>query len=248
MSYNSRTPFLALPLGSAVPATQLIVLCFAGVVCVGPLAIYLCWLAGVNRRPAPTVVAGAWDFARLYAALSGFVLVGGVVLLSLVQTDSRFVARGDWAQLQVNWEQERVNWTLTMVGYLTLVIGVAALVAASRARLLCVYNVAPADADKAVEEALEKAGLPTVRHGNRWGDGIPLVEVVPFHGTAHVGIHLLSNSRATRDELERHLRPALLALAAPDNPAAPWLTSLASGTVMVLVGFVLFGVYLTLTR
>jgi len=224
------------------------VLCFAGVVCVGPLAIYLCWLAGVNRRRTPTVVTGGWDFARLYAALSGFLLVGGVLLLSLVQNDSRVLARGDWAQLRVNWGQERVTWTFAMVGYLLLVIGVAALVTAARARTLSVYNVTPAAADRAVESALEKAGLPTLRHGNRWGDGVPLVEVAPFHGAAHVGIHLLSNSRQTRDELERHLRPALEALPAPDNSAAPWLTSLASGAVMLLVSFVLYGAYLTVFR
>ena len=231
-----------------MPASQLMALCFAGVVCVGPLAIYLCWLAGVNRRPHPTVVSGVWDFARLYAALSGVVLVGGVLLLTLVQSDSRFLARGNWEQVKANWGQEWVNWTLVMVGYLTLVLGVSALVAAARARLLCVYNVDPADADRAVEDALEKAGLPTARHGNRWGDGIPLVEVTPFHGTAHAGIYLLSNSQATREELERHLRPALEALPSPDNPSAPWFTSLASGVVVLLLGFVLIGVYLTMTR
>lgn len=229
-------------------APQLVVLSFAGVVCIGPLAIYLCWLASVNRRPTPTVVSGPWDFARLYAALSGCVLVGGAVLLSLVQGDGRLLARGDWTQVRAHWEDDRVNWTLAMVGYLTLVVGVAALVAAGRSRTLCVYNVSPADAERVIEESLEKAGLPTVRHGNRWGDGIPLVEVVPFHGAAHVGIQLLSNSQRTREELYRHLRPALATLAAPDNPAAPWLTSLASGVVVVLVGLVLFGSYLTIMR
>jgi len=232
----------------AVPASQLMVWCFAGVVCVGPLAIYLCWLAGLNRRATPTVVAGAWDFARLYAALSGFLLVGGVLLLSLVQDDSRLLARGDWAQLRVNWGQERVTWTFTMVGYLVLVVGVAALAASTRARTLSVYNVSPADVDRSVEAALRKAGLPAARQGNRWGSQIPLVEVSPFHGTAHVGIHLLSGSRPTRDELERHLRSSLTDLPAPDNPAAPWLTTLASGAVMLLVAFVLFGAYLTLMR
>lgn len=231
-----------------MPASQLMALCFAGVVCAGPLAIYLCWLAAVNRRPHPTVVSGTWDFARLYAALSGFVLVGGVLLLTLVQSDSRFLARGNWEQVKANWGQEWVNWSLVMVGYLLLVVGVSALVAASRSRLLCVYNVDPADADRAVEEALEKSGLPTTRHGNRWGDGIPLIEAAPFHGAAYVGVTFLSNSRATREELERHLRPALESLPAPDNPSAPWLTSLASGVVVLLIGFVLIGIYLTMTR
>ena len=37
-------------------------------VCVFPLMLYCLFLAGLNNRPRPTLVAGSWDFAMVVLA------------------------------------------------------------------------------------------------------------------------------------------------------------------------------------
>src|SRR6476661_8012817 len=98
--------------GLPVGFTFILVLCLAGVFCLAPLAIYFLWLAFVTRRDQPTVISGPWDFVGLVAGLSGFILFGGGLVLSLVQSNFRYWMRGNFESLRAAWGQEKVTWIL----------------------------------------------------------------------------------------------------------------------------------------
>src|SRR5437660_9698053 len=142
----------------ADPLTFFLVVCVATVLCLPPLAGYLLWLTVLTRRERPTVVSGAWDFAGLLVGLSGFLLFGGVLLLTLVQSNFRFWTRGNFEAIKGSWGQEKTSWALVVVGYLVLVIGGAYLTLASRRRSLVVYNIDPERFEAVLAEVFENLG------------------------------------------------------------------------------------------
>ncbi len=217
-------------------------ICFASLACLLPATFYL-----VNKKPHPTVVSGRWDFVLVLAALSGFLLVGGALLLTLVQSDTRFVLRGNFEHMREGWGENSAAWLFVAVGYLLLVVGASALTLTNRSRWLSVYNIEVAVAERAVGTALERSGIrDTTRYGNRWTHGPAILEIVPFRGMGHVTIQLLSASSETRAEIERHLRSELVAAASADNGAAAWLGTLAATGVLLnlcLVGMALYFLY-----
>lgn len=212
--------------------------CFFTLFCIAPVSFYLCWLAGVNRREKPTVVAGSWDFAAVFGALSGFLLVGGVMLLSFASGDGRLFTGGNVDRLKTVFEQQWLTWLLLLVGYVGLVVAAAAAGASGRRHWLAVYNLDGDVAGRVVDAALERSGLTARRVGNLWADDRRLVEARTFHGTGHTTIRILCPHARQREEIERHLRGELAAAETGPGPAAPWFTSLAVGSVILVVGLV----------
>ena len=220
--------------------------------CLAPVSFYLCWLSGVNRRDKPTVVGGAWDFASVMIALSGFLVVGGVLLLSLVSNDGRLFTGGNIDRLKMVFELQWLTWLVVLVAYVGAV-GLALLVGMNgRRSTLAVYNLDADAAERAIDAALERSGLTARRMGNLWAETAPggrrLLTARTFHGTAHTTIRLVCPDVRVREEIERHLRSELAATETGPGPAGPWFTSVAVGSVIVVVGtvgliayFVFFG-------
>lgn len=213
-------------------------------VCLMPITFYLCWLGAIHKRSQPTVVSGRWDFAIVLAALSGFLLVGGVLLLTLVQSDSRFVFRGNFEQLRQGWEQSQGAWLFVVVGYILLIVATASLTLVNRSRWLSIYHIETHAVELAIERALHGANLGNAaRYGNRWAKGPGIVEFAPFAGMNHATIRLLSETVEARDEVERHLRAELGKIVShPGSPGA-WIGTLAGAGVLLslcLVGMTLF--------
>lgn len=217
---------------------QFITACFFALFCLAPVSFYLCWLAGVNRREKPTVVAGSWDFAAVFGALSGFLLCGGLLLLSLAAGDGRLFTSGNVDRLKSVFEQQWLTWMLLLVGYIGLVGAAASAGAGGRRKWLSVYNLDADAADRVIVTALERSGLTAKRQGNLWADDRRLVEARTFHGTAHTTIRIVCPHDRQREEIERHLRSELAAAETGPGPAAPWFTSMATGTVILVVGLV----------
>lgn len=225
-------------------ARQFIAFCFASMFCLAPVSFYLCWLAGVNRRERPTVISGTWDFAAVILALSGFLIAGGVLLLSLVSNNGQLFTGGNVDRLKVVFEEQWMVWLMILIGYAALV-GIAATAGAKgRKHWLCVYNLDADAAERVIELALERSGLTARRQGNLWADDRRLVEAKTFHGTAHTTIRILCPHDRQREEIERHLRSELAAAETGPGPAAPWFTSAAVGSVIAVVGLVALIAYL----
>lgn len=208
--------------------------------CNTPLALYLSWIARLTRRERPTVVSGPWDFVGLVAGLSGYVLFGGGLILSLV--DSRFRwywLHGNFASLRDTWGQEKVTWVLTALLYLAGVVGWIALVLAARRRSLVVYNVDPAAFEATVAEVFEQLNRPVERRGNLWVGGVPLFELDRFPGGRTVTLRWVAEDHLLFQDVERLLREAVRNVPADENPATVWVT-LAS-VVTGLFALICFG-------
>lgn len=221
---------------------QFVTICFSVLFCLAPASFYLCWLAGVNRRDKPTVVGGTWDFVGVLAALSGFLIAGGGLLLSLVSNNGQLFTDGNVDRLKMVFETQWMTWLSILIGYAALV-GIAATVGAKgRKHWLAVYNLDADTAERVIDAALERSGLPARRQGDQWVEQTPggrrLVEAKTFHGTAHTTIRVVVPHDRQREEIERHLRSELAAAETGPGPAAPWFTSIAVGSVIIVVGIV----------
>lgn len=210
-----------------------LVVCLAGVCCLGPLALYFLWLSVLTRRDRPTVVSGGWDFAALLAGLSGFVLFGGGLFLAVIQSNARFVLRGNVEALRDAWGQEQVAWVLTVALYLMVVVGAVVFALPGRRRTLVVYNVDPGQFEVTLTELFDHLGRPVERRGNLWVGGSPLFELEPFAAGKTVTLRWVSDDQHLFQEVERQVREAMLTLPAGENPAARWFASAVASCVIV---------------
>jgi hypothetical protein len=229
--------------------TFILVLCLAAVFCLAPLSVYFLWLAFVTRRDRPTVLAGQWDFVGLVAGLSGFVLFGGGLVLSLVQSNFRYWMRGNFESLRAAWGQEKVTWILFAVLYLLVVVGWIATTLAGRRRSLVVYNVDPSAFETVLAEVLEQMNRPVERRGNLWVAGEPILELDRFDGGRTVTLRWVSEDRLLFQETERLVREAVRNLPANENPASRWLMACSVGAgVSAALSFGLLTYALSLVR
>jgi len=209
--------------------TFILVLCLAGVFCLAPLAVYFLWLSFVTRRDRPTVISGQWDFVGLIAGLSGFILFGGGLVLSLFQSNFRYWMRGNFESLRAAWGQEKTTWILLALVYLLMVIGWIALTLAARRRSLVIYNIEPAPFEATLGELFEQINRPVERRGNVWVSGVPLCELDRFVGGRTVTVRWLADDRLLFQEIERLVREALRNVLPEDNPATRWLLASSIG-------------------
>jgi len=214
----------------------ILVVCLAGVFSLAPFSMSLLWLAVLNRRGRPTVVSGAWDFAALVAGLSGFVLFGGGLLLTLLQSNARFLMRGNFEALRNAWGQEHLTWVTLVALYLVVVVGGAALTFAARRRSLAVYNVDPGQFEVTLAEIFDHVGRPAERRGNLWSAGVALCDLDPFPAGRAVTLRWLSDDLRLFQEVERHLRDAAPSLGGGgEGPPARWCMSGAIGSLSIVV-------------
>lgn len=221
-----------------------IVACLASVVSLVPLLIYLIWLSILSRRSRPTVLAGPWDFAALLAGLSGFILFGGGLLLSLMQSNVRFLMRGNFEALRDAWAKEHLAWVLTVLVYLMFALGGSFLALQARRRSLVFYNIEPEAFETVLAEVFDQLGRPVERRGNLFVGGVPLCEVTPFPAGRTLTLRWLSDDALLYQEVERHLREAVLPLAPAENPATRWFSSAVVGLSSVTVFLVVMILYM----
>ena len=212
-----------------------LVFCLGAVFSLAPLAIYLLWLATLNRRIHPTVLAGGWDFAALLGGLAGFILFGGGLFLSLLQSNARILFRGNVEAMRDAWGQENVTWVVTVAVYLLIVVGSVLLTLASRRRTLVVYNVDPGQFEVTLSEVFDEMGRPADRRGDLWVVGGPVLELERFQAGRTVILRWLSDDRHLFQEVDRHIREAMLSLTGGDNGSARWLMSAAIGSLCLVV-------------
>lgn len=221
----------------------ILVVCLAGVFSLAPFALYLLWLVTLNRRDRPTVVAGRWDFAALLGGLSGFVLFGGGLLLTLLQSNVRYWMRGNFESLRQAWNQEQVAWTLVAAAYLIVVVGGALLTLAARRRTLVIYNIDPGQFESLLGEVFEHSGRAVERRGNVWAAAAPLLELEPFPAGRSVAVRWLTADTVLTQEVERQIRSAVPSLSAAESQPARWLMTGAVGSLSVVVFCVVLLLY-----
>src|SRR5687768_10963759 len=129
-----------------------------------PLALYLLFLSFLNQRERPTLMSGPWDFACLMLGLSGFLLVGGPVVLSLFDSTLRsHLFSGNFQQMRTAWDANSRIWSLIAASYLALLILCIMLVLMIRRSVTIVYNVDTSTLETMVSQVLDALGIGWTR-------------------------------------------------------------------------------------
>ena len=158
-------------------APWIVTVCRGLLVCLPPLAVYLFAVANRHRGPRPVVLSAGLDFLTLLAGLGGFLLAGGLLFLTAVQSDARLLGRGNFVQVQAAWGQERLAWAAAVAVYAGGLTAAVGLTVRARSRSVAVYNADRASLETAVGEVLTAAGVPAERFGDRWAADRDLVGV-----------------------------------------------------------------------
>lgn len=123
-----------------------------------PLALYLFFLAGLNRRDRPALVHGVWEAVGLLFGLSGFLLVAGPTLLN-------FLYIRDVASISLDEEGDApfddawLRWCLIWAAYYLAVVGFAVWLILSRRQRRGIYNVDLEQFRQALNQSLEELSL-----------------------------------------------------------------------------------------
>jgi len=245
-------------------------------VCLLPLALYLLFLAFLNKRPHPTLLHGRWDLTCLLLGLSGFLLVGGPLLLSAFDSNLRgYVFEGSFGQIRQALHADATLWPFLAGGYVVLLAATIFFLMRSRARLSVIYNLAPDETETLLASVLERLRLPWRKRSGIFevgslpnNDAPPpekasppatgespfrlssLLEVNSFPAMHHVTLRWSDEEPEVRRAVELELERTLPNTASTPNPAAGWFitASVALFLVMLLcMGFLISWMLLTPT-
>jgi hypothetical protein len=222
-------------------------------VCLMPLAIYLLYLSHLNGKSPPTLVPGPWDFAAVLLGLSGFLVLAGPLLITLVDSAWRGHAYGGWAELKSIGRREAMAGSFLAVGYLVLLgTGIAWLLRLRRP-LTAVYNVAAATVEATLVEVLDQLGFawrrangrieigtnkvtdPTAPPARFFPHETATVRVQPFPATGHATLKWDGLYEGVRPDVEAALPGALAVYSGRRNPVAGWMFTAAISILIVML-------------
>lgn len=245
--------------------TTLIFIGSGCLVCLMPLAIYLLYLSYVNGRPMPVMVSGAWDFAAVLLGLSGFILLIGPMLISLIDSTWRAYTFGGWANLKGVGRREALAGSIMAVGYLMILSTGITILLRSRRRMTAIYNVSSPAVEPSLIGVLDQHGYPWRRNRGQIEIGVkktaeppePAARFFP-HETATVRIDMfaalghasLKWSGAwlnVRSEVEASLITVLPAYASRRNPVGGWMFTAAMVIMIIMLLWLVVLIYLVMT-
>jgi hypothetical protein len=229
-------------------------------VCLMPLALYLLYLSHLNGRTPPPLVPGPWDFAAVLLGLSGFLILAGPLLLTLVNSTWRANAYGGWADLKGLGRWEAVGASAMAIGYLLIMGAGASLLIKRRRPVTAVYNV-PADAvEPTLVGVLDELGYPWRRAAGQVEIGLTkltepageladiggaTVRVDTFPATCHATLRWSGDWVGVRREVEPALARSLPA--AGKNPVAGWLFTAALAVMGAMLLWTVVLIYIVMT-
>lgn len=233
----------------------MIFLLLAGLAFLFPIATYCLFLAVVNAREHPTMISGPWDFLGALFATSGFLLIGGPLIISLLHSQSgEALARGRLAGTASDWW---ALWLVVWIAYFSSLIAGALYFLRRRRACTVIYNIDPPLLDEALNHVLRTMELGASRSGNRIiirhvaaepatvsaaitssvenghgrrllpGETIDL-EIDPFPSVCNITLHWGAASSPLRKDIEAELATLFRAASIPDNPAAGWFLTVST--------------------
>lgn len=236
-------------------------LLLAGLACLFPVSLYCLYLALLHNRRNPTLIPGSWDFAGTLIALSGFLLIGGTVLIFSLHTAARDAwLRGSGATQLRRAHLQLDALTLGIWGAYTFALfGGSAWLIWSRAEYASIYNVTPEEMEDVIEKMCGRIDLSFGRRGPRLllgydragqnpaaaaTDGAPrqtstrkaTVDLDGSSAMRFVSLRWVYASPGARHELEAELARELARFEASPGPVAGWFVT-AAGALMILMIF-----------
>jgi hypothetical protein len=243
-------------------------------VCLLPVALYLLFLAFLNKRPHPTLLSGRWDLTCLLLGLSGFILVGGPVLLSAFDSSLRgYFFEGSFGHVRQTLHADVTLWSFLAGAYVAILAATIFLLMRIRGRVTVIYNLAPEEAESLLASVLERLRLPWRKRsgvfevGSLPNDGaeaiekiLPpaagetplrfssLLEVSRFPAMHHVSLRWSEEEPEVRRAVELELERTLPNIASPPNPAGGWFITASVALFLVMficMGFLIFSMMFT---
>jgi hypothetical protein len=234
-------------------------------VCLMPLAIYLLYLSFLNGRTPPTLVSGPWDFGAVLLGLSGFMLLLGPLLITLVDSQWRARAYGGWASMRSIGKGEAIAGSIMATGYMLVLAGVIPLLLRARRRVTAIYNVAAASVESSLIGVLDELGFPWRRNRGLIQIGVKKTDEPPEpaarffpHETASVRVdafpavgHASLKWGGAWSEVRSEIEPVLPRVLAPHsivrNPVAGWMFTTAVVVMIILLLWLVVLIYLIMT-
>jgi hypothetical protein len=135
-----------------------------------PIAVYCTILGMINRRTQPLMVSGAWDFAGVLMATSGFLLFAGPSLLSRTFRQNLRDLPMEYGLDSLG--SEVVNclsaWWIVWLLYYLFVIGGSAFLVWTRRRTSVIYNIDQQTLETVVARTAQRLGLQWRQRGNQF--------------------------------------------------------------------------------
>jgi hypothetical protein len=188
------------------------------------------------------MISGAWDFAGILAALSGFLIFGGVAFLSALHGAARtFWARGGrFADLQVAMASGEPWWFLLWLGYFAIVVGGTVALLRVRSKVTVIYHASPAMVDDTIGKALDRLGQRWERRGNRVMIGPEfaaraILEVVASPGMQTATLSWPLGAATMRRDFEAELDRILAETESLPSSVAGWLLTAAAAMFLFMI-------------
>jgi hypothetical protein len=220
-----------------------------------PFAVYLLYIGSLHRRRRPMLLSGTTDAAILFAGIGGFLILGGPIFVSLLDSGLReFWTDGNLHELQRKIQVRPLAYSLYCVSYSCFLLSMILATLLSRSNLDVIYNIDQAQMQNAISLAcqrLEASSLPindisadrqilaSSLSGAEQGD--VELDVIDSQRTATIrwnGDYQLGK-RFIR-ELDHALRDQLC----DDSPVAKWFTLGAATILSFIIGVILLSVFL----
>jgi hypothetical protein len=228
--------------------------------CLMPLALYFLFLATLNQRRRPTMLTGLWDFTCLLLGLSGFLLIGGPVLVGALDSAWRHIMlSGNFEAIKAAWSTSIVIWSTIAGCYLT---GLALLIGVSmfrRRNVTVIYNVDPDALPEVLAGVMEQrgckwrpalGGFEIIRQGN---DDAPrrraFVSIRSFPSLRHASLEWRADHDPVfRQAIEADADKLLQALDSPANPAGGWFMSTAVTIFGIMLIWMIFLIWIMVSH
>jgi hypothetical protein len=228
-------------------------------ICLMPLALYFLFLATLNQRRRPTMLTGLWDFTCLLLGLSGFLLLGGPVLVAAINSALRnIMLSGTFAEFRAAWRSSGMVWSILAGAYLASLSMVIALFMLLRRKVTVIYNIDPDALPDLLTGLLDgeglrwrrvPGGLEIVRsRGALDGDQRPplpgdraFVAIRSFPALRHVSLEWRHAETALlREEVESRVDKLLQTTESAANPAGGWFMSTAITIFVIMLIWMAF--------
>jgi hypothetical protein len=194
-----------------------------------PLGVYLLLLGRINQRMRPWVVTGVWDAIGLLFAVSGFLILGGPFVMTVLQDRWRLLwIMGESGPVRESLDLYRPGWIAAGLAYFFAVVFLGLWIVRRSRPLTVVYNVEPTEVPDALVQACETLQLEAQPSAEgllvRQHDRHAVVRMESFDTLKHVTLHWSPEDSPLRPIVEQSLQHQLDVLGAPDHYAGLWIT------------------------
>ena len=235
-----------------------------------PLALYLLFLSFLNQRQRPTLMSGPWDFTCVLLGLSGFIVLGGPMLLSTLDSAWRsYWFGGNFSRVREEWSAHSALWSRIGAGYVIALGCLIGITMNLRRKVTVIYNLDPSAIEDMLIAALDVRGLGCRRLGGGFEIGkmrhnphlvvdenalakkppvlfsgpTAFVRIDRFSSLKHASLKWLEAEPLLRGEVESELDKIVSTTESPPNPAGGWFMTAAISLFFVMLLWMAFLVY-----